>query len=168
MRRTRHLVEWHGELYTAEPLKTLTRVSSLPPVWAVSRRGEFIGPCRAPRGDHQGVRGSLREVAPGAARGSISPDLGVSEFRACGAGRCAGAKIPGHGRGASRVGRRCDGRVSGGEGGGGGRTGGRLGGAPTRHVKPPSAQVFSDGLRPVLGSRDHSVYIAYTLHIQVL
>ena len=43
MRRTRHLVEWHGELYTAEPLKTLTRVSSLPPVWAVSRRGEFIG-----------------------------------------------------------------------------------------------------------------------------
>jgi hypothetical protein len=43
MRRTRHCVEWHGELYTAEPLKTLTRVSSLPPVWAVSRRGEFIG-----------------------------------------------------------------------------------------------------------------------------
>ena len=43
MRQTCHLVEWHGELYTAEPLKTLTRVSSLPPVWAVSRRGEFIG-----------------------------------------------------------------------------------------------------------------------------
>jgi hypothetical protein len=43
MRRTRHCVEWHGELYTAEPLKTLTRVSSLPPVWALSRRGEFIG-----------------------------------------------------------------------------------------------------------------------------
>jgi len=43
MHRTRHLVEWHGERYTAEPLKTVTRVSSLPPVWAVSRRGEFIG-----------------------------------------------------------------------------------------------------------------------------
>ena len=43
MRQSRHLVEWQGELYTAEPLKTLTRVSSLPPVWAVSRRGEFIG-----------------------------------------------------------------------------------------------------------------------------
>jgi hypothetical protein len=27
MRPTRHCVEWHGELYTAEPLKTLTRVS---------------------------------------------------------------------------------------------------------------------------------------------
>ena len=43
MRWTRHLVEWHGVVYTADPLKTLTRVSSLPPVWAVSRRGEFIG-----------------------------------------------------------------------------------------------------------------------------
>jgi hypothetical protein len=43
MRRTSHLVEWHGERYTAEPLKTLTRVSSLPPVWALSRRGEFVG-----------------------------------------------------------------------------------------------------------------------------
>ena len=27
----------------SEPLRTLTRVSSLPPVWAVSRNKEFIG-----------------------------------------------------------------------------------------------------------------------------
>jgi hypothetical protein len=43
MRPTRHFVEWHGVRYTAEPLKTLTRVSSLPPVWAMSRGNEFIG-----------------------------------------------------------------------------------------------------------------------------
>ena len=43
MRRTRHLVEWQGVAYTAEPLRTLTRVSSLPPVWAISRGREFIG-----------------------------------------------------------------------------------------------------------------------------
>ena len=41
--RTRRLVEWHGQLYAAEPLKTLTRITSLPPVWAVSRGREFIG-----------------------------------------------------------------------------------------------------------------------------
>jgi hypothetical protein len=43
MRRNRYHVEWHGVRYTAEPLRTLTRVSSLPPVWAVSRGREFIG-----------------------------------------------------------------------------------------------------------------------------
>ena len=43
MQLTRHYVEWYGVRYTADPLKTLTRVSSLPPVWAVSRGREFIG-----------------------------------------------------------------------------------------------------------------------------
>ena len=43
MGRIRRFVEWHGELYMAEPLKTLTRVTSLPPVWAVSHGREFIG-----------------------------------------------------------------------------------------------------------------------------
>ncbi len=36
-------MEWHGERYTIEPLKSNCRVTYLPPVWAVSRRGEFIG-----------------------------------------------------------------------------------------------------------------------------
>jgi hypothetical protein len=39
----RHLVEWHGERYTIEPLKSLSRVTKPSPVWAVFRRGEFIG-----------------------------------------------------------------------------------------------------------------------------
>jgi hypothetical protein len=43
MRRTRHFVEWDGVRYTAEPLETHTKVTSLPPVWAVSRGQEFIG-----------------------------------------------------------------------------------------------------------------------------
>jgi hypothetical protein len=43
MRSARHLVEWHGERYTVEPLRSRSRVTSLSPVWAVSRRGEFIG-----------------------------------------------------------------------------------------------------------------------------
>jgi len=43
MRNTRYHVEWHGVLYTADRLRTMTRVSSLPPLWAVSRGGEFIG-----------------------------------------------------------------------------------------------------------------------------
>jgi hypothetical protein len=43
MHSARHFVEWHGQLFTAEPLKTLTKFSSLPPVWAVSRGREFIG-----------------------------------------------------------------------------------------------------------------------------
>jgi len=43
MRFDRHVVEWHGEDYTIEPLKTLPRVTTLSPIWAVSRRGEFIG-----------------------------------------------------------------------------------------------------------------------------
>ena len=43
MRSNRHVVEWHGQRFTAEPLNTLTKFSSLPPVWAVSRGREFIG-----------------------------------------------------------------------------------------------------------------------------
>jgi len=43
MRSGRHFVEWQGERYTAEPLKSLYRATSLPPVWAVSRGSEFIG-----------------------------------------------------------------------------------------------------------------------------
>jgi hypothetical protein len=43
MPRNRHLVEWHGTQYVVEPLRTNTRVSSLPPVWAISRGREFIG-----------------------------------------------------------------------------------------------------------------------------
>lgn len=45
----RRFVEWHGERYTAEPLKSMYRVTSLPPVWAVKRGVEFIGtlPCRS-------------------------------------------------------------------------------------------------------------------------
>ena len=39
----RHIVEWHGERYTIEPLKSLSRVTTLSPTWAVFRRGEFIG-----------------------------------------------------------------------------------------------------------------------------
>ena len=42
----RHFVEWHGQTFLAEPLKTLTKFSSLPPLWAVSRGREFIGLCR--------------------------------------------------------------------------------------------------------------------------
>jgi len=42
MRSGRHLVEWQGERYTVEPLRS-QRATSLPPVWAVSRKGEFIG-----------------------------------------------------------------------------------------------------------------------------
>jgi hypothetical protein len=43
MRFERLFVEWHGERYTVEPLESLSRVTSLSPVWAVFRRGEFIG-----------------------------------------------------------------------------------------------------------------------------
>jgi hypothetical protein len=43
MRSDRHIVEWQGERYTVEPLESLSRVTSLSPVWAVFRRGEFIG-----------------------------------------------------------------------------------------------------------------------------
>jgi hypothetical protein len=43
MRTIRHFVEWHGQRFTAEPLRTLTKFSSLPPLWAVSRGREFIG-----------------------------------------------------------------------------------------------------------------------------
>jgi hypothetical protein len=43
MRMNRHFVDWHGVRYTAEPLRSQFRLTSLPPVWAVSRRGEFIG-----------------------------------------------------------------------------------------------------------------------------
>jgi hypothetical protein len=41
--RSARLVEWHGERYSVEPLKSRSRVTSLSPIWAVSRRGEFIG-----------------------------------------------------------------------------------------------------------------------------
>jgi hypothetical protein len=43
MRSTRHIVEWHGERFSLEPLKSLSQVTALSPDWAVSRRGEFIG-----------------------------------------------------------------------------------------------------------------------------
>jgi hypothetical protein len=43
MSQARHFVEWHGQLFLAEPLKTLTKFSSLPPLWAISRGREFIG-----------------------------------------------------------------------------------------------------------------------------
>jgi hypothetical protein len=39
----RHIVEWHGEAYTIESRKSLSRVIALSPVWVVFRRGEFIG-----------------------------------------------------------------------------------------------------------------------------
>jgi hypothetical protein len=39
----RRSVEWQGERFNAQPLNSLSRVTSLPPLWAVSRRGEFIG-----------------------------------------------------------------------------------------------------------------------------
>jgi hypothetical protein len=41
--RSAHHVEWHGVRYTVQPLKSNSRVPDHPPVWAVSRRGEFIG-----------------------------------------------------------------------------------------------------------------------------
>ena len=43
MESVRHIVEWHGERFTIEPLKSLSRVTALSPTWAVFRRGEFIG-----------------------------------------------------------------------------------------------------------------------------
>jgi hypothetical protein len=39
----RHLVEWQGESYTIEPLRSISRVTMLSPLWAVFHRGEFIG-----------------------------------------------------------------------------------------------------------------------------
>ena len=39
----RHTVEWQGESYTVEPLRSISRVTVLSPLWAVFRRGEFIG-----------------------------------------------------------------------------------------------------------------------------
>jgi hypothetical protein len=39
----RRSVEWQGERYNAQPLKSLSRGTSLPPLWALSRGGEFIG-----------------------------------------------------------------------------------------------------------------------------
>ena len=48
MRSGFHFVDWQGRRYPAEPLKSRYRVTTLPPVWAVSRGDEFIGtmPCR--------------------------------------------------------------------------------------------------------------------------
>jgi len=40
MRTSRHLVESDGERDTAEPLESSHRVTSLPPVWAVSHVAE--------------------------------------------------------------------------------------------------------------------------------
>ena len=39
----RHVVEWHGDSYIVEPLRSISRVTMLSPLWAVFRRGEFIG-----------------------------------------------------------------------------------------------------------------------------
>jgi hypothetical protein len=43
MQSTRHIVEWHGERYTVEPLRSLSRVTALSPLWAIFHRSEFIG-----------------------------------------------------------------------------------------------------------------------------
>ena len=43
MQFTCHFVEWQGERYTIQQLKSESRVTSLSPVWAVFHRGEFIG-----------------------------------------------------------------------------------------------------------------------------
>lgn len=43
METVRHIVEWQGERYTIETLKSLSRVTVSSPTWAVFRRGEFIG-----------------------------------------------------------------------------------------------------------------------------
>jgi hypothetical protein len=43
MQSGRHIVEWHGEPFNAKLLKSSSRVQALSPVWAVHRRGEFIG-----------------------------------------------------------------------------------------------------------------------------
>jgi hypothetical protein len=43
MESVRHTVEWQGNTYTIEPLKSVSRVTALSPTWAVFRRGEFIG-----------------------------------------------------------------------------------------------------------------------------
>jgi hypothetical protein len=43
LRFTRHFVEWYGERYTVELLRSFSPVTMLSPVWAVSRRGEFVG-----------------------------------------------------------------------------------------------------------------------------
>jgi hypothetical protein len=43
MRYGRHWLEWHGEHYTVEPLRSPSRVTAPSPIWAVSHRSEFIG-----------------------------------------------------------------------------------------------------------------------------
>jgi hypothetical protein len=43
MRSTRHIVEWYGEHFGLQLLKGNSPLQYLPPVWAVSRGGEFIG-----------------------------------------------------------------------------------------------------------------------------
>lgn len=43
MRSARHFVEWQGERYTVELLRSFSPVTMLSPVWAAFRRGEFIG-----------------------------------------------------------------------------------------------------------------------------
>ena len=48
MRDIPRTVSWRSRHYRFERLSPRSRVTSLPPVWAVSRSGEFIGtmPCR--------------------------------------------------------------------------------------------------------------------------
>ena len=47
MRSTRHIVEWHGERYTVEPLTGTSPFTPLfSEIWGVSRQGEFIGTIR--------------------------------------------------------------------------------------------------------------------------
>ena len=43
MRSTRHIVVWHGERYTVEPLPGHSPVTPDQHIWSVTRRGEFIG-----------------------------------------------------------------------------------------------------------------------------
>jgi hypothetical protein len=40
---SRLFVEWHGERYNAQLLRSPSSATSLPPLWAVSRGREFIG-----------------------------------------------------------------------------------------------------------------------------
>jgi hypothetical protein len=43
VRFARHFVEWYGEGYTVELLRSFSPVTMLCPVWAVFRSSEFIG-----------------------------------------------------------------------------------------------------------------------------
>jgi len=43
MRSARHFVEWQGERYTVELLRSFSPVTMLSPVWVAFNHGEFIG-----------------------------------------------------------------------------------------------------------------------------